>query len=64
MIGWILIGLSSLWFIFNVVWIGVLIIRKKRKLQIPTEIKFQIKKTIRLNFVYVIIFVILGFLFL
>lgn len=64
MIPMLLFGLSGLWLVFDIIWILVLIIRKKRKVQIPQEIKFQIKKTMRLNMVYVIIFMILGFLFL
>lgn len=64
MIPMLLFGLSGLWLVFDIIWILVLIIRKKRKVHIPQEIKFQIKKTMRLNMVYVIIFMILGFLFL
>jgi hypothetical protein len=64
MISWILFGLSALWLCFNMLWIVVLVIRKKQKLQIPQEIKLHIKKTMRFNVVYVIIFSILGFLFL
>ncbi|MDY0294801.1 MAG: hypothetical protein RBQ71_03235 [Acholeplasmataceae bacterium] len=64
MMSWILFGLSGLWFIINIVWMIVLFIRKRRQLSIPQEIKFQIKKTMRINIVYVIIFSILGFLFL
>lgn len=64
MIPMLLFGLSGLWLVFDIIWILVIIIRKKRKVHIPQEIKFQIKKTMRLNMVYVIIFMILGFLFL
>lgn len=64
MMSWILFGLSGLWLIINIVWMIVLFIRKRRQLSIPQEIKFQIKKTMRINIVYVIIFSILGFLFL
>jgi hypothetical protein len=64
MMGWILFSLSGFWFVMNITWMTVLIIRKKRKLSIPQEIKFHIKKTMRINIVYVIIFSILGFLFL
>ena len=62
--GWILFGMSGLWFVFNILWIVVLFIRKKQKLQIPQEIHVHIKKTMRFNVAYVIIFSILGFLFL
>ena len=64
MMGWILFSLSGFWLVMNITGMTVLIIRKKRKLSILQEIKFHIKKHMRINIVYVIIFSILGFLFL
>lgn len=64
MMSWILFGLSGLWLLIDVIWMIVLYIRKRRQVNIPQEIKFQIKKTMRINIVYVVIFSILGFLFL
>ncbi|HAX02768.1 MAG: hypothetical protein A2Y45_04735 [Tenericutes bacterium GWC2_34_14] len=64
MMHWLLFILSGIWLVFNVLWIIILFVRKKQKLNIPQEIHYHIKKTMKFNLIYVIIFSILGFLFL
>ncbi len=64
MISQIMLYLALAWGIINVVWMIILFIKKSRRQVIPQEFKQVIKKTIKVNFYYVFIFLFLGFLFL
>lgn len=64
MIPTILFGCALLWLGMNILWIVLLIIRKKRQISIPKEIAFHIKKTMKFNVAYIVLFAVLGFLFL
>jgi dolichyl-phosphate-mannose--protein O-mannosyl transferase len=64
MIPMILLGCAIFWLVMNVLWIVLLVVRKKRQLSIPKEIAFHIKKTMKFNVAYAVVFAILGFLFL
>jgi hypothetical protein len=63
-IAYICIGLSVFWALLNILWFVLLIVKKYTKIKIPKEVIFTIKKTMKLNLYYLIIFGILGFLFL
>lgn len=64
MMFYIAIGLGIFWFLMNVLWTILLFIRKKQNVQIPQEIKQTIKRTMRFNIFYVLLFALLGFIFL
>ena len=61
---YITLGLGSFWLLMNLIWAIVLMIRKKQNIQIPQEIKQTIQKTMRFNVFYVLLFALLGFIFL
>lgn len=58
------IGLGVFWFLMNLLWAIVLFVRKKQNVQIPQEIKQTIRKTMRFNIFYILLFALLGFIFL
>lgn len=64
MISQIMLYLALAWGLINLLWVILFFIKKSRREVIPQEFKQTIKKTIRVNFYYVIIFLFLGFLFL
>jgi hypothetical protein len=64
MIAYLCLGLSIFWALLNILWFILLIIKKYTKIKIPKEVIFTIRKTMKLNLYYLIIFGILGFLFL
>lgn len=64
MISQIMLYLALSWAVINLMWMIILFIQKTRRQVIPQEFKQTIKKTIKVNFYYVFIFLFLGFLFL
>lgn len=64
MMFYITLSLGSFWLLMNLVWAIVLLIRKKQNIQIPQEIKQTIRKTMRFNVFYILLFALLGFIFL
>lgn len=64
MISQIMLYLALSWAVINLMWMIILFIKKTRRQVIPQEFKQTIKKTIKVNFYYVFIFLFLGFLFL
>lgn len=57
----ILIGLVICWGILNLFWFVLVFLKKFIKINVPKEIEFHIKKTIKINFVYIVVFGLLGF---
>lgn len=64
MMFYLTLGLGSFWLLMNLIWAIVLIVRKRQNIQIPQEIKQTIQKTMRFNIFYVVLFALLGFIFL
>lgn len=64
MISQIMLYLALAWGLINLLWMILFFIKKSRREVIPQEFKQTIKKTIRVNFYYIMIFLFLGFLFL
>ncbi len=62
MIAYLCLGLAIFWALLNILWLILLIVKKYTKIKIPKEVIFTIKKTMKLNLYYLIIFGILGFL--
>ncbi len=64
MMFYLTIGLGVFWLLMNLLWAIVLFVRKKQNVQIPQEIKQTIRKTMRFNIFYILLFALLGFIFL
>jgi len=61
---YIFIGLAIFWVILNLFWFFILGIKKYTHIKLPQEIEFHVKKTIKMNFIYLVVFAILGYLFI
>ncbi|PKK94342.1 MAG: hypothetical protein CVV61_00120 [Tenericutes bacterium HGW-Tenericutes-6] len=58
----IFIGLVICWVILNLFWFLLVFLKRFMKINVPKEIEFHIKKTMKINFVYMVVFGLLGFL--
>jgi hypothetical protein len=61
---YIFIGLAIFWVILNLFWFLILGIKKYTNIKLPQEIEFHVRKTIRINLIYLVVFAVLGYLFI